>query len=595
MFSAGNLVNEDALPEWLREPGMSGALGNGAGAAGNWGMRPDMGQPSPYAPPQAPAGPAFGGGPYSPAQQPAAGGMAPGGGAQALFDESALPDWLKEAAGNDIGQQPTAYQPAQTPSAAYGSGMAQPPMGAPYGYSPYAAPQPPSTQGFPPSPPDPRWPAPAGAFPSIENAGSFSAGGPSGALNAPSLIDPNALPSWLAGGQPQQAPGSGGLNRSGGMSANSLVDEAAVPQWLRAVPPSQASPSAAAYANAPAPAPWTSTAAADEPLPTWLKQVYVEANVPQSDKLQTPAGFSAGQPMGAGEPGMGAVAASSFVDESALPDWLRSAGAAPTRGNVGYQGAAPPATALQQHMSPTYVPEGAAGGGDHSEHAAGSFAASDLIDPAMLPSWVHGQDPPPQPSFSSTSGWTSRQHAVSLPGTGATRAPGAGESSSSLRYGGEGYGNGAAGSGMLMDESNLPVWMRGGQDRRAEPDMDTGWNAAGYSDQYPSATFESESLDSSDARRRGPPIPSEELPNWLRTGGPARGGLGGGQSSARGAYGAGQPRRPEQGWPEEEDGRAAQRNQWDDRQYAEGYGADFDGGYAPQERKRGWRRFFGRG
>ncbi|HZC77290.1 MAG TPA: hypothetical protein VE258_06045, partial [Ktedonobacterales bacterium] len=561
MFSAGSLVNEDALPEWLREPGMSGALGSGAGAAGNRGMRPDMGQPRPYAPPQAPAGPAFGGGPYSQAQQPAAGGMAPGGGAQALFDESALPDWLKEAAGNDIGQQPTAYHPAQAPSAAYGSGMAQPPMSAAYGYGPHGAPQPPSTQGFPPSPTDQRWPAPAGAFPSIENAGFYSAGGPSGALNAPSLIDPNALPSWLAGGQPQQAPGSGGLNRSGGMSANSLVDEAALPQWLRAVPRAQASPSAAAYANVPAP--WTATAAADESVPTWLKQVYVEANVPQSDKLQTPAGYSAGQPMGA-------VAASSFVDESALPDWLRSAGGGLTSGNGGYQGTAPPATAAEQRMSPTYMPDDAAGGGEYSERAAGSFAASDLIDPAVLPSWVHGQEPPPQPSFSSTSGWTSRQRAVSLPETGATRAPGAGE----------GYGNGTAGSGMLMDESNLPVWMRGGPDRRAEPDMDTGWNAAGYSDQYPSAAFESGSLDSGDARRRGPPIPSAELPNWLRTGGPARGGFGDGRGEgpARGAYGAGQPRQPEQEWPEEEDGRAAQWNQWDDGQYAEEYGADFDRG-----------------
>jgi hypothetical protein len=151
---------------------------------------------------------------------------------------------------------------------------------------------------------------------------------------------------------------------------------------------------------------------------------------------------------------------------------------------------------------------------------------------------------------------------------------------------------------MLMDESNLPVWMRGGQDRRAEPDMDTGWNAAGYSDQLPSAAFESGSLNPSDARRRrGPSIPSTELPNWLRTGGPAHGGFsgGGGQGPARGAYGAGQPRQPEQGWPEEEDGRAAQWNQWDDGQYAEEYGADFDGGYEPQERKRGWRRFFGRG
>jgi hypothetical protein len=599
MFSAGSLVNEDALPEWLREPGMSGALGHGAGAAGNWGLRPDMGQPRPYAP----SGPAFGGGQYSSqAQQPAAGGMAPGGGAQALFDESALPDWLKEAAaGNDIGQQPTAYHAAQAPSAAYGSGMAQPPMSAPYGYSPYGAPQPPSTQGFPPSPTDQRWPAPAGAFPSIENAGSYSAGGSSGALNAPSLIDPNALPSWLAGEQPQQAPGSGGLNSSGGMSANSLVDEAALPQWLRAVPPAQASPSAAAYANVPAPAPWTTTAAAaDEPLPTWLKQVYVEANVPQSDKLQTPPGYGGGQPMGAGEPGMGgmgAVAASSFVDESALPDWLRSAGGGLTSGNGGYQGAALPATAPEQRMNPNYMPDSAAGGGEYSEHAAGSFAASDLIDPAVLPSWVHGQEPPPQPSFSSTSGWTSRQRAVSLPETGATRAPGAGESSGALRYGGEGYGNGTAGSGMLMDESNLPVWMRGGQDRRAEPDMDTGWNAAGYSDQLPSAAFESGLLDSGDARRRGPPIPSAELPNWLRTGGPAHGGFsgGGGQGPARGAYGAGQPRQPEQGWPEEEDGRAAQWHQWDDGQYTEEYGADFDGGYEPQERKRGWRRFFGRG
>src|SRR5260370_11420789 len=126
-------------------------------------------------------------------------------------------------------------------------------MGGGYGYSPYGAPQPPSTQGFPPSPTDQRWPAPAGAFPSIENAGSYSAGGPSGALNAPSLIDPNALPSWLAGGQPQQASGSGGLNSSGGMSAHSLGDAAALPRKRPGRAPAHARPAGAPRSTLPRP------------------------------------------------------------------------------------------------------------------------------------------------------------------------------------------------------------------------------------------------------------------------------------------------------------------------------------------------------
>ncbi|HKV82940.1 MAG TPA: hypothetical protein VJN88_00190, partial [Ktedonobacterales bacterium] len=135
-FSASSLVNNDALPDWLAQAS-SGALGpipgspraNGSGGYG--GAQPqEYGQPAWYGGAgQAPAPGGYGQmpGPGGYGQMPGPGGygQAPGSGglgqapvapsygssSRELFDESALPDWLRQPSsggGADMAQQPTA-------------------------------------------------------------------------------------------------------------------------------------------------------------------------------------------------------------------------------------------------------------------------------------------------------------------------------------------------------------------------------------------------------------------------------------------------------------------------------------------------------
>src|SRR6185369_8172541 len=110
------------------------------------------------------AGPGMGQRPAPQGYQPGAQAGQQGGGrmnAGAFFDESALPDWLRQSP--DTPQMPS--PPQNMP------GQAMPPaMGG------------------------------ASAFPSIEQAGQYQAGPPAvGGMPANSLLDSSALPQWLGG------------------------------------------------------------------------------------------------------------------------------------------------------------------------------------------------------------------------------------------------------------------------------------------------------------------------------------------------------------------------------------------------------------
>ena len=602
-FSAGSLVNSDELPEWLLQAG-TGAIpaqpangfGRGPAPAPGYGQPPQqamygqppqqamygqppvsggLGQPRPMAP-----------GPY--ADQPSA---VP---AQGLFDEAALPDWLRQAStGYDVGQQSTAYQPAAA-NPAYGGGPARyaappaPPMTpgyAPNGYNGYNGYPPPTPQRGGPSSALGQAPFPptqANAFPSLDRAGASVAGNPGG-MSARGLVDSGALPGWLGGqmSQPQTSNGAS-IPGSGGLSARSLIDDAALPQWLRAQA-SPPQPAAQPRANPPVPASvWGAPATADEPLPNWLNQAYMDANVRPIEPARAPSGWlSPGQvsaPLGASNgQADGRLSASAFVDETALPEWLKSQGGVPAASTAQPLYAAPTAS---QH-SPAHAPymPGAAPTARADEESAGKFSVSDLIDPEALPSWVSGQ------SASVGAGWTSKQSSVM-----------AAASSTSLRASSstlEAARNASEETGGGWDEPNLPTWMRG-------LDADEGNQQSRSYQSTPSFRARSDELmrddrmspEASSSRRRGQPIPSEELPPWLRSprasaADPRAGGYGYQQ-------GPRQPGRQQEGWPEEQD--APQRwSDWDE----DNFGAEYDGGMdfadERQEKQRGgWRRLFGR-
>ena len=616
-FSAGSLVSEDALPEWLRAVGQVPAApqqprmswDSGAAGAGWNGTAQANGYPQGY-PAQQGAGQGMGYG----AAQPAPATSAPlsyGQPANALFDEAAIPDWLREASkGHEIDPQP------QSPLL-------------PSSFSPQAAPYTPGFAGQ--AQPQPAAQSASSAFPSIDQAGMHQLPPPSPAgLAGNALLDPGALPQWLGGQQAASGQLVGQAN-PGGMAAQSLIDESALPQWLRAEPNAPSAPAPSYYAPG-APAPTVSgrfaASANAEPLPAWLNQVYADANVARIEQPPAPVGWNA-QPappsqvpaagMSAARSG-GGLSAGGFVDESALPEWLRSQGAMESP-------AAPPAPPLAGRVAPQYVPPaggwaastmlGASGQFNMEQPAAqgpsGHFAASDLIDPSALPSWVSGQEAAAPPSFSSTSGWTSRQPAVPL-------------------------SNQAAAQPAQFYEPAQPAW------GAAEPQWDDGaqlnWNDAPPQpfradhdphfgspldlDDYSASEWQAPAPPAprrgpdprvgeraqDSGRRRGAPIPTEELPPWLQRGGPVPG-MQGGQMQApapRGGYGA--PQHGGRGGPYDEydagDWEAMppggeQWSSWDESQYGDDAGydaafADYPPPDADQQGRRpgGWRRIFGR-
>ncbi|MGO8949024.1 MAG: hypothetical protein ACLQUY_15530 [Ktedonobacterales bacterium] len=403
-ISVNSLVNEDALPEWLRNAANSGALPppmsyggavqstGGLAGSGREFAPPGMGQtamPSPGA---------QGSGQLRYGQPPAARSPMPPSpvgsgslGANHLFDESALPDWLRTGA---MGQSPDL--PTES-------------LQVPYNPS------------NPSSREDPRASS-ASAFPSIERAGSFQVPTASeSGVSAPSLIDSNALPRWLSGKPETAAQSSYGRDAARGIPANSLVDENALPPWLRNSQPAEQSQHASGL--------WNGQQPGNQSLPAWLSQGYAETQTPRMDSSleQSSAWNSRSAGGAAGSPSMtpsghppGTIAAGEFIDESALPEWLRSQG-----GLAGIPGAASPSG---QFVAPPVAQPGLAGLAGSRASSSGNmawtpdtaslladggapatFSASDLIDPSALPEWVRGSDAGPVASFSSTSGWTSRQ------------------------------------------------------------------------------------------------------------------------------------------------------------------------------------------
>jgi hypothetical protein len=318
--------------------------------------------------------------------QPAA---RPGFSVQDLVSEEALPDWLRQASAESA--QPTQRQPIPGAPGSPASGYA-PQQPYPSAYPP--AHQPPAPGyggygnngngynngygGYPPAPASAEEPPiqrpDASAFPSLESAGSSQAplvGG--GGMPASSLLDPNALPTWLGGQQGQAAPD--GMRGGEGMRAQSLVDEAALPGWMRNEPASPAQapvaappPAAPGWGGYPAPSvsPAAPAGAAIPPagyagMPMPMQQPMQQMPMQQ---MQSPA---APVPMN-GQPGF---SANQLIDPGALPEWMRNQGQA----GAPQSGGMPQSPGAAAPVQP-------------------GWSASDLIDPSMLPGFVRGNEAP---------------------------------------------------------------------------------------------------------------------------------------------------------------------------------------------------------
>lgn len=370
-FSAGSLISDNDLPEWLREGAAAGQQPWGApqqapaplmpwqqpqqqmqAPRSQFPAPPPM--PQQWAAPQAPQIPPPAPRPNDIAseftvRQPAFGQPAPA--TPQAFPQQAFPQ-----------QRQPNFSQAAPAAPAYGQSPAFPPQQMPQQHPPYGQP------AFPPSAP-----SQINAFPSLDQVGMGYGAAALGSPAGQPQLHQQPAPNWLAGGMAQQSVGQFQPRQPmpSGMQARSLIDDQQLPKWLRD------QPEAAAPAARPSVADWMGAPGASQQAPQDMNALIAQA--PNPVPLQPQVGGYGGvsTERGQARENVG-IYHSGAANEPALPDWLRSqAGAASS-------------------------PEAHAG----SVGAAGGFAASDLIDPAALPEWVTGRAPAQQ-VFSSTHGWSS--------------------------------------------------------------------------------------------------------------------------------------------------------------------------------------------
>jgi hypothetical protein len=324
-FEASSLIDSTALPDWMRSlqpPESAPATQQSAQPA------PDATTPEwmrSLQPPQS-----------SPATQQSA---------QSAPD--AAPDWMRS------------LQPSQPPAFNAQS-------------SPSAMPDAPSAKGF--SARDlldeqslPSWMAQQDGAAALPNTGQPAQ---PGSLSPSSLIDQNALPAWMT-----QQNGSA-TNSSSNKTTNPNNSKAALPNTGQPMQPGSLSPSSLIDQNA---------------LPAWMQENgNASARVPSSPQQSSPA-WQASRPSAQGPVAQNAVgpngniAASSFVDNDALPDWLRSGAGQPSLSpaNMTSMPPQPESSRLGTYSGPPRVenmrvpsrPRGEVNASDGSEVAANVFAS----------------------------------------------------------------------------------------------------------------------------------------------------------------------------------------------------------------------------
>ena len=251
---------------------------------------------------------------------------------------------------------------------------------------------------------------------------AVSASGPS-SFSGPDIIDEGALPSWMrnenadssenaaSGPYPARRPASMPAPHTDsdfipprGIAASSLIDEQALPSWLQENNSSrQSSPSGLSASSLVQP----------DALPDWMRA------------LQTPAVSTPPPVPPAVDPitPVQRMPAHDLVDQQALPPWLTGQTNAPEQPVRSPQ-------APQEHQQPMY-PQASAQSG---------LAASSLLDMNALPGWLRENEPSQAQSPSSAS-----------PGSPPFAQPGQTQPSNT--------GNPLS-AASLIDMNALPDWLR---------------------------------------------------------------------------------------------------------------------------------------
>ncbi|HEY7123033.1 MAG TPA: hypothetical protein VH540_03690 [Ktedonobacterales bacterium] len=433
VFNASDLLDQHAVPNWLREASETSPLASVEGTA--------------------PAARTKGG---ADAQ---ASGMAPLS-ANSLLDEASLPEWLR----NIEADGPPA--PFNSPRPTTG-GL---PAGTTSGI--FSAAELIDTQSLP------AWlqtesgkaAAPGAAQPPAASA-TPATGSPFGSISnvfsAAELVDTQALPAWLkANGEGSGSAGSASAapegpavgSGSGVFSPAELIDTHALPAWLKAEGQGAEGEKAASASSSGV---FSAAELVDtQALPAWLKQ---EGSAPTPS---TPVGDGRSEslsklsplPTGFVKQQTGSFSAAELVDTQALPAWLK--------------GAADPAVSLPPtspvRSGPLSPPEGE------------RFSAAELIDTQALPTWMKNSEEgsPLSPSGLANAPQSGEGNSFSAPGLIDPQAlpawlkeGSAEEGQQAPRFSAssqpaqprdpESPGTGTLIGASLIDKSELPGWLQG--------------------------------------------------------------------------------------------------------------------------------------
>ncbi len=389
-FNAANLIDEGTLPAWMRSDSLGGGQPMPAqgyaqpqpSASGSWKMPNTLrssSTPAPNTDENAFNTPAIS--------------------ANSLIDEQALPSWMRQQDESSTGQagrnvsassliQQDALPEWLRAASAQQPTQAMPPQQRPMQAMEQQPPQTPPTGMHSASPSQPFLPP--------QN------------FSARDLIDPQALPSWMAqNSQPDMSPSSPASQPplgagQAGFSASSLLDMNALPAWMReseqkagtsgsqtgfaaqssswqgapTQPPSAPSQGRTGQSGASWQQPQASWQQPQQPQASWQQPQQPQASWQQPQQPQAPS---------AAAPNSGTFSASSFIDVNALPEWLRSAaepgmqGQQPTGGAMQPRSGAPrQGTAVPPRVENVRVPSrprSEMGSNEGSEAAAHVFAS----------------------------------------------------------------------------------------------------------------------------------------------------------------------------------------------------------------------------
>ncbi|HLZ61209.1 MAG TPA: hypothetical protein VKR06_30020 [Ktedonosporobacter sp.] len=235
---------------------------------------------------------------------------------------------------------------------------------------------------------------------------------PARGLNAQSLIDERALPSWM-----QEGKNSATSAPPSGIEASSLIQSDAVPEWMKTIQQSNASgarpapvppvqpmsPARNAQSMGSGVRPEGSDLAASsaQPLKGFSpKDLIDEKSLPSWMTQQNGGSSPSGAPVTqSGVPGQpGSLSPSSLLDVNALPPWLREQGqqSPPQNGMVSpSQSQQPPQAVPPWQASQSFPPTGPVQ--SYMNGAGTGLPASSFVDPNALPEWLRasaGQSAP---------------------------------------------------------------------------------------------------------------------------------------------------------------------------------------------------------